>query len=182
MLELMQRSEVDRVCAWCGEKMGLTERRATYRFPVTHGMCGTCSHLLATYRDVNLDQLINRLEQPVLVVDELTSLVVTANEPAAAAFGKPLGAFAGERGGSVTECVNAYEPGGCGEAEHCTGCTIRHLVMETASSGRGEDRAIAYQHRVGPDGIRKQHYLISTEKLEDLILLRMELLPEGDQP
>jgi hypothetical protein len=174
MYESTTRDTVSRVCSWCGKSMGLVTGRSFYRYPVTHGMCGACSHILSAFRDLPLDRLINQLGGPIMVVDELSSLVVTANEEAAEAFGKTVEEMAGQRGGNVMECVHTHEPGGCGRAEHCTGCTIRQLVIRTAASGDGVEQAAAFQYRVTPGGIRKQLYLISTEKMEDLVLLRIE--------
>lgn len=181
MLDSIQRDTIRRVCAWCSKDMGSAGGLGPYRHPVTHGMCGACSHILSNFRDLPLDNLINQLGGPIMVVDENSSLVVTANEEAAAVFGKTVEEMAGQRGGNVMECVHAREPEGCGRTVHCTGCTIRRLVLRTAASGDGEDQASAFQYRVTPGGIRKQHYLISTEKLEDLILLRIEPRPGGEE-
>jgi len=164
MRDFTDPDTVRRVCAWCSKEMGLVGGRVPYRHPVTHGMCGACSHILANFRDLPLDTLINQLGGPIMVVDENSGLVVTANEEAAAVFGKTMEEMAGQRGGNVMECVHAREP-----------------VLRTAASGDGEDQASAYQYRVTPGGIRKQHYLISTEKLEDLVLLRIEPQPSGDE-
>jgi len=174
--------KVTRVCAWCGKSMGRLPASSRYRHPVTHGMCGACSHVLSAFRDLPLQQLIDRLDEPVLVVDDATGLVVTANQEAAAAFGKTVEDVAGQKGGAVMECVHTLEPGGCGRTEHCNGCTIRRLVTRAEEEGCGEFRAPAFQYCVTPAGIRKQHFLISTEKLEDLVLLRLEFRPAGEEP
>lgn len=181
MYESTGQNAVRRVCAWCNGEMGQVDSRVPYRYPVTHGLCGACSLILSNFKDIPLDRLISRLNGPVMVVDDISGRVVAANAKAATVFGKAVEDLTGHRGGTVMECIHAAEPEGCGRTVHCSGCGIRRLVTATAASGEGADRTPTFQYRVTPEGIRKQHYLISTEKMEDLILLRIELRPgEGE--
>lgn len=177
MLDTREPDTVRRVCAWCGGEMGLVARPGFHKYPVTHGICPTCDHILSNFKDIPLEQLVCRLDGPVLVVDGTVGLVVAANDEAAASFGKTVEQMSGQLGGNVMECVNAGEPGGCGAAVHCSGCTIRMLVGNTAVSGEGQDQVPAYQFTVTPAGIRKRYYLVSTEKLGELVLLRIDSLP-----
>ncbi len=153
---------VRRVCAWCGKSMGQPTNQLRYRHPVTHGMCGACAHVLSSFRDISLHSLISRLSGPVMVVDELSGVVVAANEAAASMFGKNMEEMAGQRRGNVMECVHARESGGCGRTEHCTGCTVRRVMDGTTVPGEGEIEASAYPYRVPPDGIQTQPHLIRT--------------------
>ncbi len=180
MFGTIGQDTIRRVCAWCSMDMGQVDGQAPHRYPVTHGICDDCSHILSNFKDVSLDQLISKLDGPVMVVDEISGEVVAANADAAATFGKSAGDMVGQRGGNVMECIHSTEPEGCGRTVHCSGCSIRRLVSDTTASGLGVDRTPTYQYRVTPRGILKQHYLISTEKIEDLILLRIEPCPGGE--
>ena len=176
MLDTREPDTVRRVCAWCGGEMGLVASPGIHKYPVTHGICPACDHILSNFKDIPLEQLVCRLEGPVLVVDGAAGLVVAANDEAAASLGKTVEQMSGQLGGNVMECVHAGEPGGCGATVHCSGCTIRMLVGNTAASGEGQDQVPAYQFTVTPAGIRKRHYLVSTEKLGELVLLRIDSL------
>jgi hypothetical protein len=181
MSESSGQDTIRRVCAWCGGEMGQVAGRAPHRYPVTHGICDACSHILSNFKDVPLDQLIGRLDGPVMVVHEISGEVVAANAGAAAVFGQAAEDMIGLRGGVVVECIHSTESGGCGNTVHCSGCSIRRLVNDTTLSGDGVERTATYQYRVTSQGIRMQHYLISTEKIRDLILLRIAPCPVGDE-
>jgi len=167
-----------RVCAWCGEDMGPVEEQDSFLHPVTHGLCDRCNHILVSYEEIPLAQLLERLKGPVLAVDGVSGEVLAANDTAVDALGRRRGELVGRLGGDVTECVHAGEPGGCGRTVHCSGCTLRMLFEEVHRTGRAVAGRPAYQHVVTPAGIMKRHYLISAEKRAGVVLLRIDILPE----
>ena len=68
---------------------------------------------------------------------------------------------------------------GCGNTIHCKACTIRNAVMETFDSSRNLHRTPAYLNRAGKDTVQRIRFLISTEKLDEIVLLRIdEVAPE----
>jgi hypothetical protein len=61
---------------------------------------------------------------------------------------------------------------------HCNGCAIRYSVEATYHSGAACTDVPAYLDRRTPEGTARTWYLISTEKVADRVLLRIE--PRGD--
>jgi hypothetical protein len=74
----------------------------------------------------------------------------------------------------VLECAYARLPGGCGNTEHCKACTIRRTITTTHATGDGKVNVPAYQDIVTPGGIREVRFLISTEKVGNFVLLRID--------
>jgi len=57
------------------------------------------------------------------------------NSMALELLGKTESETHGQLGGKVFNCNHAQEPGGCGGAIHCSGCTVRRCVMHTFQIG-----------------------------------------------
>jgi hypothetical protein len=72
------------------------------------------------------------------------------------------------------ECARARLPGGCGKTEHCKACAIRNTVMETHATGKAVEKREAYQLVITPRGETKMRLLISTEKINQVVLLRID--------
>ena len=72
------------------------------------------------------------------------------------------------------ECAYATLPGGCGNTIHCDGCTIRNTVMDTFQTGKSHLKKPAYRIHGIPDKNQEIHYLISTVKVKDVVLLRID--------
>ncbi len=80
----------------------------------------------------------------------------------------------GQLGGDVFSCAYASLPGGCGQTIHCKSCTIRITVTDTAETGKQHERVEAYQELHHITGDRIIRFLISTEKVGDVVLLRID--------
>lgn len=86
----------------------------------------------------------------------------------------------GELGGNAFGCNYADLPGGCGNTAHCKTCTIRMTVMDTLQSGKSNIRVPAYpdlHHMTGENRIR---FLITTEKVGEAVLLRIDEVAEEE--
>lgn len=158
-----------RICAWCNKALDVLDASDT---PVTHGICEKC-RILLIYQTQPLQQFIDKLDKPVLVLNKEGN-VNTANKTACAMLGKTLQDIEGNAGGVVMECVYSRLPGGCGKTEHCSGCAIRNTVMKTFSSGTGQKEATAFQYIQMPDGVKRIKFLITTEKVNDAVFLRID--------
>ncbi|MEW6720105.1 MAG: hypothetical protein AB1346_06625 [Thermodesulfobacteriota bacterium] len=110
---------------------------------------------------------------PILVLDDDVG-VVTCNLAACESLGVDPRRIEGRRGGEAIECINSRLPGGCGKTVHCRTCAIRATVTDTHRTSKSHYRVRACADRVTPDGIREIRFLISTEKMGDLVLLRVE--------
>ena len=115
-----------------------------------------------------------------LVVDE-TGSVVTVNKQALVLIQKSLSDIEDFKGGDVFECAYSKLPGGCGETIHCDGCTIRNTVMDTFQSGRSHLKTPAYLYTGSPDDYTKVDFLISTERVKEFVLLRIDKVGNNEE-
>lgn len=166
------------VCAWCRQEIeDIPGLEGASKYEVSHGICEPCrDHLLAN-RKRALEEFLDRLSPPVLMINS-EGEVMLANRRALQVLGKTLDAVSGHRGGDVMECVYARLPEGCGETVHCAACAIRRSVMTTFETGKSLKSVLAYLNRRIQDGSELIELLISTEKVKDVVLLRIDEMPE----
>lgn len=157
------------ICSWCRKDMGGGPDDG----PVSHGICVDCADRLFGNMGTDLGIFLDNLEAPVLLVGDDVR-VKTANSRARAILDKELKDIAGCLGGDVFECIHASLEGGCGKTMHCSGCAIRNTVMDTFKTGNSHLKTPAYLHRGIPEHERKTDLLISTEKVKDCVLLRID--------
>jgi hypothetical protein len=160
------------ICAWCKKELDDGEDFAA-RGLITHGICSVCALELTSSGRRTPTQLLALVREPVILVDS-EGVVRGANSAAEELFGKTTQAIADTLGGDVFECEYAARPGGCGKTVHCETCTIRNSVLETLRTGRGCSKVPAYQSIRRPSGPEVVRFLISTEKVGDRILLRID--------
>lgn len=168
-----------RTCAWCDKDMGITPTETPSESIITHGVCPECADKLYAELGLELTIFLNKLAAPVVVVDE-TGTIQTANRQARTLLRKDLPDIQGYKGGDVFECAYAKLPEGCGNTVHCSGCTVRRTVMNTFQSGESKLRTPAYLNRGTPESCRKTDLLISTEKVKDVVLLRIDEVGTGE--
>ena len=159
-----------RICAWCQKE--LPSKGTRDDSVITHGMCDEC---LAYYKTngSSLRDFLNKLKVPVLAVDGNVT-VLTASDQACSMLDKELPEVQGRLGGDAIECAYARLPGGCGKTVHCRSCTIRLTVTDTYATGRSHEKVPAYADLEKPDGVKNLRFLISTEKMGDIVLLRID--------
>jgi len=162
-----------RVCSWCGRDLGETPSDRHHEELVTHTICDDCAYHVLARIGMPLEKFLEGLKAPVLVVDA-AGIVKTANSRARALTGKDLREIQGKPGGDVFECEYAALPEGCGNTIHCSGCAIRRSVEETHATGRSLDRVPATLHQRTSGKRQKIRFLISTEKVGELVLLRID--------
>jgi hypothetical protein len=168
-----------RVCAWCQADLGEIESKNQPVDAITHGICAACATRFCSGKGESLMGFLDRLGAPVLLI-ESEPRVLTANKPARKLLGKGPGDIEGHRGGTVIECVHANTPEGCGQTVHCKSCTIRNTVLETFQTGKSFLHVQAFPDiQIGQD-VKKMSLEISTEKVADLVLLRIDDF--GDAP
>ena len=143
---------------------------------ITHGICDDCAAALNSDPRRSAGEFLESLEEPVFLVGG-GGRIVSANSAARAVVGKELSVIEDRLAGDVFECVNADLPGGCGKTEHCKACASRNSVNETLSTGTGVERAPAYQDIKTPAGVQRKRYLISTERVGNSVMLRIDVGP-----
>ncbi|HEX9023198.1 MAG TPA: PAS domain-containing protein [Geobacteraceae bacterium] len=167
-----------RVCAWCRKELEAPCSEADHDEAITHGICKACADSFFSGTGTALRDFLETIGVPVVVADGSVT-IGTANSAALALFRKELPDVAGNKGGDVFECIYAPLPGGCGATLHCSGCAIRSTVMDTYRTGKSHLRHPALLKRGRPDRPETIELLISTEKLGDVVLLRIDRIEPG---
>lgn len=145
---------------------------------ITDAICPDCLQRIGKQPGMGLMDFLDRLDAPILVVDD-DAKVQQANKHMRAMLGKDPSEIAGRLGGEVFECVHAKEPGGCGRAIHCSGCAIRRAVTDTFTTGVSLHKVPAYLHRDMITEYIQLDLLISTEKVFNAVLLRIDRIGPG---
>jgi len=162
-----------KMCSWCTTDMGTVPSEFFSDADITYGICAECLNMHFGPRQIGFLEFIDSLEAAVVVVDG-TGNVNSANKQARALLHKELPHIEGFKGGDVFECAFAKLPEGCGETIHCDACTIRNTVMDTFQTGRSHVKTPAYLLRGFPENNNEIRFLISTEKVNDIVLLRID--------
>jgi PAS domain-containing protein len=162
-----------KMCSWCKTGMGTVPSEFCSDADITYGICDECLNMHFGPRQVRFLDFIDSLNAAVVVIDE-TGSVNSANKKARELLNKELQYIEGFKGGDVFECAFAKLPGGCGETIHCDGCSIRNTVMDTFQTGKSHLKTPAFLFRGFPDNNNEIRFLISTEKVKDIVLLRID--------
>lgn len=147
------------------------------KFEITHGICASCKDYFFSDQTYTLDRLLNQLNAPVLMVN-LQGEVLLANKQALQLLAKDLASVRDFKLGDVMECVYAKLPEGCGNTQHCMACTIRNNVMATFKTGKSLKQVPAFLNRIDRHSVHKISLLISTEKVDEVVLLRIDEVVE----
>ena len=158
------------MCAWCNQKIS---DGSADSIEVSHGICRPCRNYFFSEGNRTLDKVLNCLDAPVIVVDQ-NAEVVSANDEALKVMDQDLEAVKGLKGGDAMECTYARLPEGCGNTIHCTACTVRGNVMKTFEEGKSLKKVPAILNRRKRESNQRIRFLISTEKINDVVLLKIE--------
>lgn len=169
-----------RVCSWCRKDLGPAGSELGTEDAITHGICGNCAKRLCSGTGESLQAFLDRLGVPVLLM-EMEPRVRTANKDACVLLGKSLPEIQGQMGGDVIECIHAKNPGGCGQQVHCKSCTIRNCVLETFTTGKSFVRIPAYPDIQLFGETKTMRFLVSTERVGNVVLLRIDDIGERQQ-
>jgi hypothetical protein len=171
-----RRRTLERICAWCGQSLGHSSDDEGGERVITHGICEACLAKMLEDRSYSFRQFLEELAVPVLIMGEDRE-ILEGNSRALAVLGKERRDILGHMSGDVTECAYSRLPGGCGHTPFChNGCVIRRSVDHTYNTGRAVSRALAVQQTMTDrDGeTEERRFLISTERVGDVVFLRIE--------
>lgn len=166
-------NKLKQVCIYCGCYLGSVEAAPGNSTLISHGICSVCLPTLLCRKGRLLTDFLDDLPGPIFVVDT-EGCVVGANTRGLQKVSKDLSAIEGMPGGVVFECKYAKLPEGCGRTTHCKTCTIRMTVTRTFETGESCFRVPAF---IDLEDISKDttvRFLISTEKVNDVVLLRID--------
>lgn len=161
------------VCAWCKKEMKAGSPELSPEGLVSHGICTDCIYEMLDIKRMPLMDYLDSLGAPILVVNA-DGCIDSANKLAREILQKTPAEIDGRKGGDVFECAYAKLPEGCGNTIHCDACTIRNTVMDTHLTGNPHIHAKAYLIQGTPDDNQEIKFLISTQKVANVVLLRID--------
>jgi hypothetical protein len=162
------------VCAWCQGELQGDETGENRPHEITHRICARCrERVRAQSVGDSLRRDLDRLKFPVLVVDHDAVIRVVNSQAQALLFQEGRG-VEGELVGDAIGCLYSYWPGGCGKTTRCPTCKIRGSVTATFATGKCMRHVLCYQEIRQPGGIERRRLLISSEKVNDVVLLRID--------
>jgi hypothetical protein len=123
-------------------------------------------------------EILSLISEPIFLIDD-NGAVQGANKAASKMLKKDVPDIEDHMGGDVFECTYAKLDEGCGKTVHCLTCAIRNIVMDTLRSGRGFDKVPAFQSIDSAEGTRIIMFIITTEKLGEKVLLRIDSSRKG---
>jgi hypothetical protein len=166
-------TEMKQVCLYCGCYLGSVEAPPGDPTPISHGVCSICLPIFMSQMGKPLSDFLDTLPGPIFVVDAECH-IVGANTLGLQQLSKDLVAIEGRLAGNAFECKNAKLPGGCGRTLHCKTCTIRRTVTKTAETGESCFYVPAFIDLADISKDTTIRFLISTEKVKDAVLLRID--------
>ena len=167
------------ICAWCHQKIeNSTCRAKTSDLEISHGICKPCKAFFFTKGNRSLAKMLNRMDAPVIVVNH-DARIMTANDQALQFMDKEMAAVCNLQAGDAMECTYARLPQGCGNTVHCAACTIRSNVNKTYKEGTSCHKIPAFFNRKNRTSTHQIRFLITTEKINEFVLLRIEEITEA---
>jgi nitrogen-specific signal transduction histidine kinase len=161
--------------------MGETHSELHDTNAISHGICNSC--LTSLFNDKNIDFIpfLNSLSAPVVLIDE-NNTYLSANKSALSLLDKDHIELKNKRTGDIFTCENAKLTGGCGYTEKCGGCQMLQLVNDTYD-GRDNFNNVPVTLMRKQDAVREELNLhISTEKVNGLVLMRIDQFKEKSLP
>jgi hypothetical protein len=126
-----------------------------------------------------MKRFLDRFSEPVFLVSS-EGRIVTANSAGFSALRKKPEEVYGKLGGDAFSCKYANLPGGCGNTIHCKTCTIRNTITDTLQSGKSNIKVPAYPDLHFITGEKRLRFLITTERIGEAVLLRIDDVTEED--
>lgn len=141
---------------------------------ITRGICTDCAA-----QPPNNSVLLESIDAPVLLMQGNPRQVVAANKKALDLFGKELHEVEGHRGGEVFDCVHSFTEAGCGKDVNCENCKIRNAIVDTFVTANSQDSVSTQLPIRKHSGTRTFVLQVSTEKVGDLALVRIDRYEAG---
>lgn len=162
-----------RVCAWCNSAMSpvKTGGKAAANM-LTHSICSGCSDNLDFQLGVSLTTYLDSFIMPVVALDGNGALIGINGAASERFKGKAVSASA-EWQEKVFECAHARLPQGCEQAVHCSGCAIRIVTSESFRTGESSSAVPAHVNHCSSDRTETAELLVSAEKTDDIVFLKI---------
>lgn len=166
--------EHNQICRWCQTEFSVTPKKCS-DFIITGGSCISCDNIVFKSNNViTIRGFIDTIDIPILVLQAEPRQVFTANKKACELFGKGLHQMEGFRGGQVFDCVQSFTEAGCGKDINCENCDIKGAIIGTLTMGNSFENIKSTLDIKKDDKISTYLLQISTEKVGDLALVRID--------
>lgn len=162
-----------RVCAWCNKLMSPVKTGSSGTAnQVTHSICPDCANNLDFQLGVSLTTYLDSLAMPIVALDGNDALI-GVNRAAVALYREKAVIDPVKWQEKIYECAHARLPHGCEKRVHCSGCAIRMITNATFASGKSSLNVPANLHLCSAETTEKADMLISAEKIENIIFLKI---------
>lgn len=166
-----------KVCAWCSKDLGTAADEKHDENAISHGICRDCIDKYFGPTKMKLNEFLDKIAAPVVVIGE-NSEITSANTRAQKYVNKEFSEMQGQQPGDIFECLYAQHDEGCGNTVHCSGCTLRNTIMDTHETGKSNIKVPATLNKSYEHDSKNIEMYISTEKVKDLVLLRIDKINE----
>ena len=163
------------ICKWCKTEVNVSYEQSL-KFIITGGVCISCANKISNKIDNTIGnrKYLDAIDNPVLLMQPEPRQVYTANKKASMLFGKELFQMEGFRGGQVFDCVQAFTEAGCGKDINCEKCKIKAAIVDTFITGNSFNWITSPLEIIKNDEINKYLIQISTEKVGEFALVRID--------
>lgn len=141
-----------------------------------YGVCPECISDLKKKNAVDMRKYLDDFPFPILLLDSERKVLI-ANTKAKNTLKPEIKEIEGYLVGDAIGCKYYNLPGGCGYTVHCKTCTIRNTINDTFASGNANNNVKAFPDLHFITGNMKLEYSISTQKINDCVLLTIEKIP-----
>lgn len=156
-----------RTCGWCGTAI------AEGGDPRGSGLCPACTVRLEPDQKVSVQEIIDPIPAPVLVVDDDIA-VSLLNQRGREVLGLGPERARGRRAGELFRCIHDLEPGGCGRTIHCSGCALRRVVTAVCQSGEPQFDVPATLRVGDPDRPEAVAMTVSAFKRGEVVMVKID--------
>lgn len=166
------------ICLYCHADIGAVDDGSP-ETTVSHGLCLACFPRFVRGTGNPFSELLDRFEFPVMVVDRSWT-EICLNRAARERYCCAASPAQTHGFGEVFECSHAADPLGCGQSVHCKTCTIRNSILKTWRTGDSLHRIPAYLDMGDLIDQRQVRFLISTERVREMVVLEIEEIVVAD--
>ena len=160
-------------CMYCNAHLGWIEEEGIDSVQISHGLCPICLLVFVAGTGTPYADFLDVFQVPLFVVGADCE-VINVNKQGRRLVAAGLLELQRRPAGEVFECTHARPPEECGETVHCKSCTIRKSVLVTATTGKPFIKIPAHLDLDADTGQKSVRFLISTERIGMVVLLRIE--------
>jgi len=168
---------MNQTCIWCSQKTGKENDSLERERTSAHAVCGCCAEHFTLPPAGPLQQHLDRVNVPVLVIElHAGKYLITraVNRKACDWLGKEPRELIQHLSGNVIECAYARLTEGCGNTLFCAACAIKQSVVGTAETGTPRVKVAFRLWQGDPDKPSLSELSITTMKAGRMVLLKAD--------